>query len=51
MILYTDDTHGNVTRIQKIAYEKKNQTENEYALYIEEKRKHNNKIIKQKGDE
>ena len=32
MILYTGDTHGDVTRIQKIAY-KQNLTENEYALY------------------
>ena len=50
MILYTGDTHGDVTRIQKIAYEKKNLTENEYALYLEANRDIINKIIKQRGD-
>ena len=49
MILYTGDTRGNVTRIQKIVYEK-NLTENEYVLYLEANRDIINKIIKQRGD-
>jgi hypothetical protein len=49
MILYTGDTHGDVTRIQKIAYEQ-NLTENEYALYLEANRDIINKIIKQRSD-
>lgn len=49
MILYTGDTHSDITRIQKIAYEK-NLTENEYALYLEANCDIINKIIKQRGD-
>ena len=45
MILYTGDTHGDVTRIQKIAY-KQNLTENDLEANCDII----NKIIKQRGD-